>query len=74
MDEASPIACRSQVWILLSTGDSHVPDLAPSLVEVAVHGVDAGVVRCHGVVHVHCDVMRLQQRPAASHNLHRKQQ
>lgn len=62
MDEATSVACRPQMWILLGTCDSHVPHLTPGCVQVAVYWVDAGVVWRHGIAHVHWDVIRLQQQ------------
>jgi len=57
VNEASSITRRLQMWILLGTGDPHVPHLSPCLVQVAMYWVDAGMMRCHCVAHVHWDVM-----------------
>jgi len=46
------MSCGLQVWILFRAGDSDAPHLTPRLVQVAVNGIDAGVVRRYGIAPV----------------------
>lgn len=60
VDEASAIACRFEMRILLSAGDPDVPNSPPGLVQLHVHRVDPRVVRGHGIAHVHGDIVLLE--------------
>lgn len=62
MHEATAIACRPQVGVLLRAGDADAPHGPPGLVQLSVHRIDAGVVWAHGVSHVYGDPMLLGGR------------
>ena len=70
MYKATSMSRRSQVRILLGTGNSDCPDVLPGLVQVAVYRVDTGVVRRHGVACVDWNVVRLEQHHHHHHHHH----
>lgn len=52
VDETSSEAGGLQVRVLLRAGHLDAPHLLPGVVQLHVHGVDAGVVGRHRVAHV----------------------
>lgn len=64
VDEASAVAGRLQVWVLLRAGHTDAPHLLPCLVQLHVHRVHTRVVGCHSIPHVRGDTVLLGKRTA----------
>lgn len=52
VNEALPVSCRFQMWILFSAGDLNTPDLLPSCIQLYMDRVDPWVMRGHCVAQV----------------------